>query len=192
MPDDATAQKTSQQSTQLPQHSPLRHPDIERDWLVRGIEQLQTYQKAEGHLSDALQALHEKRYLEALGFFRRALDENPQYPEVHFFLGITHFLLGQYQDAAERYRETVALESDHYGAHLQLGIVCHLLQKYPEAIAAFEQSTALNPSLSEAHVRLGNAHAAAGNRQQAVKAYAEALRIRLLQLPESEEPLSTP
>ncbi len=187
MDHDEVLHETSNDESLVPQQSPLRHPDIEREWIIRGIEQLRLYQKAENHLSEALQALHEKRYLEAIGFFRKALAEHPEHPEVHFFLGITHFLLGQYPEATSCYQETTALDAAHYGAYIQLGVVQHLLQNYAEAIEAYQHAIKLNPELSEAYVRLGNTYAAAGRRKEAVAAYADALRARLTAHSEENE-----
>ncbi|HLD13222.1 MAG TPA: tetratricopeptide repeat protein, partial [Burkholderiales bacterium] len=75
--------------------------------------------------------------------------------EAWFMLAAAHQELGNFAQAADTYRQVIALDPDHVEAHYYLGNTCLALGDGPGAIVAFREATRLQPGHRQAHVNLG-------------------------------------
>jgi tetratricopeptide (TPR) repeat protein len=88
-------------------------------------------------------------YEEALAHFRRALEENPTYPDIYYRMGVIQHKLGRVDDALAMLRRAVDLNPNYFEAMCYLGIVLHDREETAEANEIFAKALAIgseNPS----------------------------------------------
>src|SRR4029079_1739102 len=67
---------------------------------------------------------------------KRALEIDPQSPEVHNLLGYTSALSGESENALEHYRQAIALDETYFEAMLNAAeVLMHPLEEWDDAIA---------------------------------------------------------
>ena len=72
---------------------------------------------------------------------RRALEIDPQSPEVHNLLGFTAALAGDSETALEHYRQAITLDETYFEAMLNAAeVLMHPLEEWDEAIAHCEDA----------------------------------------------------
>ena len=112
-----------------------------------------------------------KNFKEAIVFFKRALELNPDFSEACYNLGISYEELGKHQDSVEALKRSITLAPDNAHAHYALGYAYYQLKRYKESIDAFERSIALKPNNAFALSKLGHAYLATGNKDKAQEQY---------------------
>ena len=71
----------------------------------------------------------------AIACARRALELDPQSPEVHNLLGFTTALAGESEEALEHYRQAIALDETYLEAMLNAAeVLMHPLGEWDEAV----------------------------------------------------------
>lgn len=98
-------------------------------------------------------------YVEARGFFERALAIDPNYADAHLGLALVHYFYVQYghaeapgeaiRQAEELVREALRGDPGHAQAHGLLGRLLTLSGRYEDALAAIDRALAINPSDAE-------------------------------------------
>ena len=101
--------------------------------------------------------------------YQRALDLNPNMPEVHVNLGRQLHLLGERGRAEPHYREAVRLAPDDPTPHFNLGVLLEELGRKDEAVHAYRQAILRDPDFADAHCNLGLLLESLGRRQDAMR-----------------------
>ena len=125
---------------------------------------------AKEHSKGTEQMLAQK-YKEAIVFFRRAIDLNPDFSEAYYNLGISYEKLEKHEDSVEALKKSIQLTPDNANAHYALGYAYCQLRRYKDAIDALERSLALKPDNAFARSKLGSAYLAMGNKDKAQEQY---------------------
>jgi serine/threonine-protein kinase len=115
---------------------------------------------------------------EAEAVTRDLLRQQPDNPEMHFYLGIALHDQRKLGEAATAYRRAIDLKEDATVAHNNLGIALLKQKKLGEAVAAFNDASALKPDLDMAYNNLGIALAEQKKLGEAVVAFKEAIRLK--------------
>jgi tetratricopeptide (TPR) repeat protein len=80
----------------------------------------------------------------AVACARRALELDPQSPEVHNLLGYTAALSGESEEALEHYRQAMTLDENYFEAMLNAAeVLISPLEEWDEAIALIEDASEL-------------------------------------------------
>ncbi|CAB3759876.1 tetratricopeptide repeat protein [Paraburkholderia humisilvae] len=108
-------------------------------------------------------------------YWRRALEDKPDYAEPHCNLGSLFRRLERVPEAEASFRAALAHRADYVDAHYNLGLLLHRAGRLPEAEAAYRDAIALSPKLATAHNNLGALLHAQGRHDEAQAAYVEAL-----------------
>ncbi|EAW35602.1 hypothetical protein L8106_13365 [Lyngbya sp. PCC 8106] len=91
---------------------------------------------------------------EAVGAYRQAIAENPDFYWSYHNLGETLWKLGRLDEAVEVFRQAVALNPSAAWSHFNLGEVLEQQGRTEEAIAAYRQALQFNPAWNEVKERL--------------------------------------
>lgn len=124
-------------------------------------------------------ALDRRDYVAALTDFRAALEREPDFADVHHFVGLCLSHLGQPEAALEAFDRAIEVNERYVEAHINRAITLSELGRYEEASAAFERAGRFEQEgagrfPSAVAARLANAHAAVGDLYLAASAAAEA------------------
>ncbi|HEY2534310.1 MAG TPA: methyltransferase domain-containing protein [Xanthobacteraceae bacterium] len=95
-----------------------------------------------------------------------------------FSAAVAHHQAGEFAAAEGRYRQILALFSNHAESHSRLGAVLMGQRRASEAIPHFERALVLKPDLFEAWGNLAQAYIWTGNGERAIEAACRALELR--------------
>ena len=91
---------------------------------------------------------------DAVAMFQLALEADPNSVEAHSFLGNAHARRGEFAQAEERLRRSLALAPDYADSHYYLGAVLLEQGKLSEAMPVFEAALKINPKFAQAQTGL--------------------------------------
>ena len=109
----------------------------------------------------------------AVKFFQRALEREPNSPEVLTNLGLAHVILGNIQSATECLRRALLLDAESAQAHFGLGLVSFLRREPEDALVKFRRSLSIDPESSHVRFHLGVAHLLLGEFTNGLPYYEE-------------------
>lgn len=112
-------------------------------------------------LLNALYAHNKNRFSEAISYYSRILELNPDNSVsslVYKHRGMANFAQSLYQDAIEDFTRSLELDPSAYKAIYYRGIVKSVLRQYPEAAEDFTFSLKINPYQSFVFYRRGQAY----------------------------------
>lgn len=92
--------KKFKQAVPVLEHARDREPDNEMVWIDLGA----------AYLGNPILAQDEQQ-LKAIAAFERALEIDPQAPNVHYNLGLIHRDRGEVEQAAQRFRQAIQVDS---------------------------------------------------------------------------------
>jgi tetratricopeptide (TPR) repeat protein len=95
---------------------------------------------------------------QAIAEFKKVLAKDPKYPGAHYALGAAYLVGGSdalYPQAAEQFREELALRPDDFLSRYQLGFIELSQHKLKEAEADLTRAAALDPTNPDSFLSLG-------------------------------------
>jgi serine/threonine-protein kinase len=116
----------------------------------------------------------ERRNLDAIGAFNKAIELKPDYFIAHLELGHLQHRQGRYSEAEKHLRKAVEIDPASSKAHSSLGAVQVDMKRYADAEVALRRSISLERSTA-ALIDLGVALTLQGNDTEAIRFYEEAL-----------------
>lgn len=122
---------------------------------------LQYYQT--GYLSQAESICHQ------------ILQQEPNYAEALYLLGVIAHQVGKLQQAIVYYQQLIALWPNRADVYYSLGAALHASSQVQAAIACYQQAIALKPDYAEVHYDLGYALQEQGNLSAAIEHYQQAV-----------------
>jgi tetratricopeptide (TPR) repeat protein len=129
-----------------------KEPSSAEAWFYQGLDL-----EEEGDTDGALEA------------YRRALELEPDLPEIHLNLGRLLHEKGELAAAESHYRQAVELDPDEPVSVFDLGVALQDQERFDEAAAVYEQALALDDSFADAHYNLATVYEALGRRQEAFR-----------------------
>lgn len=109
-----------------------------------------------------MQRIWEGRFMNALSFFRSAVDADSSFAEAWFMLGYCNSRAGKHHLAAESYRQALRFRPGVAEAHFTLGNAYGKVRCFQDAAESYERAVALKPDdvnvwfkLAMAYDRLG-------------------------------------
>jgi predicted O-linked N-acetylglucosamine transferase (SPINDLY family) len=116
-----------------------------------------------------------RRWNEAIGFFRQALQLRPDLAEVHNSLGAVLTELGQLPEALRNFQEALRLKPDYSEALYNEGTTFRRMGRLPDAEASYRSALQLR-ELPQAYCNLAAVQVLQGRPAEAVASYEAALR----------------
>ena len=96
-----------------------------------------------------------KRYREALQPYQKAIDINPNLPNVQYRIGWIYNDIEEYEDAIEALNATLRIRPSDAFANYELGYAYRKLTRFNEALNAYRRAVQLKPDLAKAHHDIG-------------------------------------
>ncbi len=136
---------------------------------------------AEMHEAAAQALANRNDFAGAIAQYRKALEIDPQLPQVHFELGIAIMSRAQTPEAlaAAEHEFSTCLQLDPTNAHSEymLGEIASLRSKPEEALHRYIQALHFEPNFVKAHIAAGKALTKLGRPKNAIAQLLEAVRL---------------
>jgi tetratricopeptide (TPR) repeat protein len=136
---------------------------------------------AEMHQVLAQAAASQDDFAGAIAQYRKALESNPQLPEVHYELGQMALANSRAeparQEAEKEFKLSLAEDPSNAYDHYMLGEIAWLRSKPQDALASYERALALDPGLVDAHIAAGKALVLLDRSAEALNQLQEAVRL---------------
>lgn len=118
------------------------------------------------------------RYAEAIVYYDRALEIQPDYDEARANLGNALAAQGKTDEAIAQYREALRANPNSMVAHHNLGLALVKQGKIDEALEHYRRAVEINPGFLEGQNNLGLLLALRGQYQEAMEHLRKAIEIR--------------
>ena len=109
----------------------------------------------DSYLNQGMLSMHRKDYKKAEDVFKKAIDINPRYPNVHNYLGLAYFMQKNYKLAEEQFKKTVEIDPSFFSAYNNLGTLYSTKFEFEKAKAMFKQALSISPDIVSANYSLG-------------------------------------
>ncbi|NUM55902.1 MAG: tetratricopeptide repeat protein [Candidatus Hydrogenedentes bacterium] len=113
----------------------------------------------------------------SFALFRHALDVTENNATAHVNLGVAHYTMGEYDEAAKHTEEALRIRPNEFNALINLGLIQSERQLWGEAERLWRAALALDPGRADAHAFLGQALEKQGKIEEAAAEYAESVRL---------------
>lgn len=117
------------------------------------------------------------KYAEAIPWFLRALENEPQFGEAYQGLAQVLEATQQYSQSAKAYQQAITSYPDREMLHLRLGNVHARLGKWQDALASYNEAIRLNPRHWEALAGRANARLKLNHRDAAAADFKKVLEL---------------
>jgi Tfp pilus assembly protein PilF len=117
--------------------------------------------------------------------FQKAIQENPNHRDAHYYVGHIYAMQGKYREAEEEFRQVLRIVPDYSEAQNYLGNVLKAQDRWQEAIKAYRRalSNRLYATPDVAQFNLGIALAHEGDMNGAAEAFEDALLVSPANVP---------
>ena len=102
--------------------------------------------------------LNDRRFVQALGFFERALVHTPANANAHFNVGFVCEELGRSQEAEHAFRAAIQIDEKMDRAWYGLGLVLVRQRRFEESLVAFKRNTELQSMSPYAWYQMARVH----------------------------------
>jgi tetratricopeptide (TPR) repeat protein/thiol-disulfide isomerase/thioredoxin len=115
-----------------------------------------------------------EQHVAAVGYYRRAIEDNPELGAAHFNLGVTLARTGELQEARRCFERVIRIEPSRIDARVALGSTLARLGLVAEAADAFQHALTLDPRHGTAHYERAVALALLGKIDEATEHFIQA------------------
>ena len=159
----------------------IRSPSIQIGILKRGTN----YQPArelldlikQAHYNRGCRHLNKKQYNEAALQFRIVADMEPEYKNVHNYLGYAYYWIHNFKNSIRSYRTAIAINSNDKNAYVMLGLGHISAGNYSKAVSPFQEAINIDPNHKQAHLCLGRTYFKIGKLEKAKQSIRKTLDI---------------
>jgi tetratricopeptide (TPR) repeat protein len=102
-------------------------------------------ESAEAHLLLGTTKMNAQEFSEALVDLKKAVELNPQLPDVYSYYGLALLTTGDMAAAANAFRKELETNPYDFVSNLQLGVIFKQDQRYEDARASFERALRVRP-----------------------------------------------
>jgi tetratricopeptide (TPR) repeat protein len=133
---------------------------------------------AERFYSQGLGYLSRDDCSNALPYFRKAVEADPNYAEAWAQSGFCNGLLGHHDEALKASKQALRLKPDSPEAYINVGSAYTFMGQYKESADAFRQAVRLDPNNPDAYYSLGTSLGKLGKTEEEVQAYKRAINLK--------------
>jgi len=117
---------------------------------------------------------------EAIAEFKKAIALDPNFPRVHYYLGLTYLLkdgASRISDAEAEFKLEVTAHPDDFSANYYLGIVSTIERKWDAALNSLLKSARIQPNNPDPYFFLGQTYQGLGRHDQAVEVFKKSIAL---------------
>ncbi len=114
---------------------------------------------------------------EALSFFQKAIELNPEDSDLNYFIGICLNNIGNYQGAMESFTKILETEPWNIPTKLKMAIIFHNLKMWDNAEEIHRSILEKNPGFADVHYHLGLSLMSQSKTEEAAESFEQALKI---------------
>ena len=129
------------------------------------------------YLRMGLQMQQQEDYGEAILYYDRAIEINPQSANVYFGRAVAKHLLSQYQEALSDFNKGIEIDPKDPNAYFYRGATRLVLKKYQEAITDFNQALELDMKHANAYLHRGVAKIELAHNKEAIDDFDKTIEI---------------
>lgn len=123
-------------------------------------------------LAEGISLYDQRKFVEAKTVFEEAVRLKSKSGEARYWLGVSHYELGEYREAAKQLRIAVRHDRKNPDAHLALGrTYMRMKNRMVDARKSLKQALRYDPEHSEVHYYLGVSYMAQSKRDPAAPLY---------------------
>lgn len=123
-------------------------------------------------LAEGISLFDQRKFEEAKTIFEKAVRLKSRSGEARYWLGVSHYELGEYREAAKQLRIAVRHDRKNPDAHLALGrTYMRMKNRMVDARKSLKQALRYDPEHSEVHYYLGVSYMAQSERDPAAPLY---------------------
>lgn len=100
-------------------------------------------------LEKGIELIRQVENTAAIPFLERALNKQPQNPEILRHLGLAYFNLGNYTDALLNWEKAIELDPTHHQTFWNVGHLHEIEERYSDAFKAYSQAAVLAEKTSD-------------------------------------------
>jgi Tfp pilus assembly protein PilF len=119
------------------------------------------------------------KHTDALEHYRKALELDPKYTEVHNAMGATYLEMGKWDEAIQEFN--LVLKDDLYltpfFVHNNIGFAYYKKGDLNNAVESYRKAIGMNPNFGLAHYNLGIAYRDGKKTSQAIAAFRQATSL---------------
>ncbi|HZR56409.1 MAG TPA: tetratricopeptide repeat protein [Terriglobales bacterium] len=125
--------------------------------------------------ADVLRA--EKRFFDAIDYYRAALAKKPNDSRIYNKTGIAELLTQRWREATRDFQHAIKSDRQSSDAYNNLGVIYYEEKKYGKAIKQYKKAITILPSSASFHSNLGAAYFSKKEFENASLEYAKALQL---------------
>ncbi len=133
-----------------------------------------TFMKKDNKIKEGEELLLQGKLDEALSYFKKLLEEDPQNPVILNKIGIVCVNKKALDDAEKYFYRAIELDPSYPEPYNNLGNIYYERKDYNKAIEFYKKAVNLNPKYAIAYRNMGAAYKRLGNLDQAVKFFKKA------------------
>lgn len=125
--------------------------------------------------ADKLRA--DKLYLDALDYYRAAVNKSPNDARLLNKIGITELMMQRYKDARKSFERAIRADRQYPDAYNNLGVIFYEGKRFGAAVKTYQKAIALDNTSASFFSNLGAAYFSKREFDAAVAAYQHAMEI---------------
>lgn len=119
----------------------------------------------------------EKLYLDAMDYYRAALNKEPKSARLLNKIGITDLMMQRYSQAKKNFDQSIKADRKFADAYNNLGVVYYEERKFSAAVKQYRRAIAIEDSAASFYSNLGAALFSKKEFEPAVQAYQRAMEL---------------
>jgi tetratricopeptide (TPR) repeat protein len=131
---------------------PFELSEQELDQLKKEMEKAEkrkeTSAEVQGFFDAGLKLAEEKKYVEAIEEFKKALEKDPDQPNIIGNMADCYSKMDKNEEALALYQKAIAISPNEAALHTNMGVVLSKMGKGAESQEAFKKAATLNPGAS--------------------------------------------
>ena len=120
----------------------------------------------------------QKRFQEAIIYFKKALEIKPKFVEAHNNIGILFKEQERFEEAILHYKKSISIMPELPDSYNNIGNVLKLIGNFDEAVKNFNKAIKIKPTFADAYNNLALTLQKQKKYSQAFATYAKAINIR--------------